>query len=259
MRLSGPWTVWQVAWSDLSCTQDWFRVPPDPARIPHQLGQHGTALRNMCVSVNGSWGPCDHDGSHSSRKLSWSIGGPSGRICRCPCMAAGHWGLGLDSPIGTSRACPGGRPWFVSQVISPWPSAAREPCRARRACPLGPVGPRTVGHEVHGPVQPCDNWHDLNSAFGDKADRQPTEAAETRRTMPPSHAPQLVALQRSRIKAHPKVMQLRSLDPLVRRRPPVRAPPEFTHHADNSRLFSTIFRRSDLLGDIDGNGLSLSG
>ncbi len=58
---------------------------------------------------------------------------------------------------------------------------------------------------------------------------------------------------------HPRVMQLRSLGPLVRRRPPGLAPPEFKHQAGNSRLFSTIFRRSDLLGDVDGNGLSLSG
>ena len=58
---------------------------------------------------------------------------------------------------------------------------------------------------------------------------------------------------------HANVMQPRSCDPLVRRRPPGQAPRDFTSQADNSRLFSTIFSRSDLLGDMDGNGLSLSG
>ncbi len=132
-------------------------------------------------------------------------------------------------------------------------------CSARCAWPPDPVGSMTVEHDVHGPVRLFEKWRDLISASGDQADRQPAEATETRRTTLPGNASRREARQGSCARAPPDVMQLRSFDPLVRRRPSAQAPPDFTRHAGNSRLFSTIFSRSDLLGDIDGNGLSLSG
>lgn len=58
---------------------------------------------------------------------------------------------------------------------------------------------------------------------------------------------------------HPDELQLQAFDALARRRLPDQAPSDSTRQAGNSRRFSTIFSCSDLLGDIDGNGLSLIG